>query len=166
MLPRSNMAQEIERKYMVVGEYKHLAHNSMHLVQGYIASGKRTVRVRIGDGGAWLTIKGPSRNGGLSRYEWEKPIDGAEAMELLQLAEGAIIDKVRHYIDYAGHTIEVDEFFGDNEGLVIAEIELASEEERVELPEWIGREVTGEKRFYNSHLREHPFKDWTLEERV
>ena len=160
------MAQEIERKYLVVGEFKHLAHNSMHLVQGYIASGRRTVRVRIGEGGAWLTIKGPSRNGGLSRFEWEKKIDTKEALELMQLAEGAVIDKVRYYIDYAGHTIEVDEFNGDNEGLVMAEIELASEDESVKLPTWIGREVTGEKRFYNSHLREHPYKEWTDEERA
>ena len=159
------MAQEIERKYLVVGEFKHLAHNSMHLVQGYIASGRRTVRVRIGEGGAWLTIKGPSRNGGLSRFEWEKEIDAKEALELLQLAEGAVIDKVRYYVDYAGHTIEVDEFNGDNEGLVMAEIELASEDENVELPTWLGREVTGEKRFYNSHLREHPYKEWTDQER-
>ena len=159
------MAQEIERKYLVVGEFKYLAHNSMHLIQGYIASGKRTVRVRIGDSGAWLTIKGPSRNGGLSRYEWEKEIDVEEAKELLQLAEGAVIDKVRYYVDYEGHTIEVDEFHGDNEGLVMAEIELQSEDERVVLPKWLGREVTGEKRFYNSHLREHPYKDWTAEER-
>ena len=159
------MAQEIERKYLVVGEFKHLAHNSMHLVQGYITSGRRTVRVRIGEGGAWLTIKGPSRNGGLSRFEWEKEIDAKEALELLQLAEGAVIDKVRYYVDYAGHTIEVDEFNGDNEGLVMAEIELASEDENVELPTWLGREVTGEKRFYNSHLREHPYKEWTDQER-
>ena len=159
------MAQEIERKYLVVGEFRQLAHNSMHLIQGYIASGKRTVRVRIGDSGAWLTIKGPSRNGGLSRYEWEKEIDVEEAKELLQLAEGAVIDKVRYYVDYEGHTIEVDEFHGDNEGLVMAEIELQSEDERVVLPAWLGREVTGEKRFYNSHLREHPYKDWTAEER-
>ena len=159
------MAQEIERKYLVVGEFKHLAHNSMHLIQGYIASGKRTVRVRIGDSGAWLTIKGPSRNGGLSRYEWEKEIDVEEAKELLQLAEDAVIDKVRYYVDYEGHTIEVDEFHGDNEGLVIAEIELQSEDERVVLPEWLGREVTGEKRFYNSHLRTHPYCEWLEEER-
>jgi CYTH domain-containing protein len=159
------MAQEIERKYLVVGEYKHLAHNSMRMIQGYIASGKRTVRVRIGDSGAWLTIKGASQNGGLSRYEWEKEIEVKEAMELLQLAEGAVIDKERFYVDYAGHTIEVDEFHGDNEGLVVAEIELQSEDDRVVLPEWIGREVTGEKRFYNSHLRAHPYKDWSSEER-
>lgn len=159
------MGLEIERKYLVVGEYKHLAHNSMHLIQGYIASGKRTVRVRIGDSGAWLTIKGPSLNGGLSRYEWEKEIDVKEAMELLQLAEGAVIDKVRYYVDYEGHTIEVDEFHGDNEGLVMAEIELQSEDERVVLPKWLGREVTGEKRFYNSHLRTHPYCEWIEEER-
>ena len=159
------MAQEIERKYLVVGEFKHLAHNSMHLVQGYIASGRRTVRVRIGEGGAWLTIKGPSRNGGLSRFEWEKEIDAKEALELLQLAEGAVIDKVRYYVDYEGHTIEVDEFHGDNEGLVMAEIELQSEDERVVLPAWLGREVTGEKRFYNSHLRTHPYCEWLEEER-
>ena len=159
------MAQEIERKYKVVGEYKHLAHNSMHLVQGYIASGSRTVRVRIGDGGAWLTIKGPSQNGGLSRYEWEKQIGVEEAMELLQLAEGAVIDKTRYYVAHAGHTIEVDEFHGDNEGLVMAEIELNSEGEVVELPEWIGREVTGERCYYNSHLRVHPYSQWSDKER-
>lgn len=159
------MGLEIERKYLVVGEYKHLAHNSMHLIQGYIASGKRTVRVRVSDDAAWLTIKGPSLNGGLSRYEWEKEIDVKEAMELLQLAEGAVIDKVRYYVDYEGHTIEVDEFHGDNEGLVMAEIELQSEDERVVLPKWLGREVTGEKRFYNSHLRTHPYCEWLEEER-
>lgn len=159
------MAQEIERKYLVVGEYKRLAHNSMRMIQGYIASGRRTVRVRIGDSGAWITIKGASKNGGLSRYEWEKEITVKEAMELLQLAEGAVIDKERYYVDYAGHTIEVDEFHGDNEGLVVAEIELSSEDESVELPEWIGREVTGEKRFYNSHLREHPYAVWSDEEK-
>ena len=160
------MALEIERKFLVVGEFKHLATASRRIKQGYISSQKgRTVRVRISEGGAWLTIKGPSRNGGLSRYEWEREIDVKEATELLQLAEGAVIDKVRHYVDYAGHTIEVDEFFGENEGLVVAEVELASEEERVELPAWIGREVTGEKRFYNSHLREHPYSMWSPEER-
>lgn len=160
------MAQEIERKYMVVGEYKHLAHNSMRIIQGYIASGSRTVRVRISDQRAWLTIKGPSQNGGLSRYEWEKEIDASEAMDLLQLSEGAVVDKERFYVAYAGHTIEVDEFHGDNEGLVIAEIELQSEDERVELPEWIGSEVTGVKRFYNSHLRNYPYREWSAEERA
>jgi CYTH domain-containing protein len=159
------MAQEIERKYMVVGEYKHLAHSSIHMIQGYIASGRRTVRVRIVGPRAWLTIKGPSRDGGLSRYEWESEIDAHEALELMQLAEGGIIEKIRHIVEYEGHTFEVDEFMGDNQGLIIAEVELDNCDEQVALPHWIGRELTGEKRFYNSHLRAHPYREWTEEER-
>jgi CYTH domain-containing protein len=159
------MAQEIERKFLVVGEYKHLAHSSSHLIQGYIASGRRTVRVRISDSNAWLTIKGPSHDGGLTRFEWERQIEAKEAIELLQLAEGALIDKHRHLVTYNGHTFEVDEFHGDNEGLVIAEIELQDIDEGFDHPEWLGREVTGEKRFYNSHLRTHPYIDWSEEER-
>ena len=159
------MAQEIERKFMVVGEYKHLAHSSMHLVQGYIASGRRTVRVRLSDDRAWLTIKGPSRDGGLTRYEWEHPIEAKEAMELLQLAEGALIDKRRWLVNYEGHTFEVDEFAGQNEGLVIAEVELHSADEEFATPVWLGREVTGERRFYNSHLRSHPYSEWSDEEK-
>lgn len=157
--------QEIERKYLVVGEYKHLAHSSMRITQGYIASGRRTVRVRISDKGAWLTIKGASNDGGLSRFEWEKEIEPSEAMQLLPLSEGALIDKRRYLIDFEGHTFEVDEFYGDNEGLVIAEVELSTVDEAVALPRWIGREVTGEKRFYNSHLRGHPYSQWSDEER-
>ena len=159
------MAQEIERKYMVVGEYKHLAHSSIHMIQGYIASGRRTVRVRIADKQAWLTIKGPSRDGGLSRYEWEKAIDPHEALELMTLAEGGVIEKMRHLVEYEGHTFEVDEFMGNNQGLVIAEVELHNAEEQVALPHWIGRELTGEKRFYNSHLRAHPYCEWSDEEK-
>ena len=159
------MAEEIERKFLVVGEYKHLAHSSSHLVQGYIASGRRTVRVRLSDDRAWLTIKGPSRDGGLSRYEWEREIDATEAMELLQLAEGALIDKRRWLVEYEGHIFEVDEFAGDNEGLTIAEVELSSTDEAFARPLWLGREVTGERRFYNSHLRAHPYSEWSDEER-
>lgn len=160
------MAQEIERKFMVVGEYKHLAHSSMHLVQGYIASGRRTVRVRLSDDRAWLTIKGPSRDGGLTRYEWEHPIEAKEAMELLQLAEGALIDKRRWLVNYEGHTFEVDEFAGQNEGLVIAEVELRSADEEFARPAWLGEEVTGLKRYYNSHLRSHPYSEWSEEEKI
>ena len=134
-------------------------------MQGYIASGRRTVRVRISDDRAWLTIKGPSRDGGLSRYEWEQEINPREALELMQLAEGAIIEKIRHIVEFEDHTFEVDEFLGDNLGLVIAEVELGSCDEQVTLPEWIGRELTGEKRFYNSHLRAHPYCEWSDEER-
>lgn len=159
------MAQEIERKFRVTGEYKHLARCSTHLVQGYIASGRRTVRVRVSDDEAWLTIKGPSPDGGLSRFEWEKQITLAEALELLQLAEGALIDKCRHFVEYEGHTFEVDEFYGANEGLTIAEVELSAADESFAGPEWLGREVTGIRRYYNSHLRAHPYECWTPEER-
>lgn len=159
------MAQEIERKFLVVGEYKHLAHTSYHLMQGYIASGRRTVRVRISDERAWLTIKGPSKNGGLSRYEWEKEIGKSEALELMELSEGALIDKRRYLVEYEGHTFEVDEFYDDNEGLTLAEVELKSEDEEFSRPEWLGAEVTGIKRYYNSHLRAYPYKDWSEEER-
>lgn len=158
------MAQEIERKFLVVGDYKHLAHTSTLLVQGYIASGRRTVRVRMSDERAWLTIKGPSQDGGLSRFEWEKEIEGAEARELLALAEGALIEKRRYLVEYEGHTFEVDEFYGRNEGLTIAEVELSSADEAFERPEWLGREVTGQKRYYNSHLRSHPYSEWSDEE--
>lgn len=159
------MAQEIERKFRVMGEFRHLAHKSIHMVQGYIASGRRTVRVRISDEKAWLTIKGPSTNGGLTRYEWEREISLKEALELIQLSEGATIEKRRHIVEYEGHTFEVDEFEGENAGLIIAEVELQSEDEEFEHPEWLGREVTGIKRYYNSHLRAHPYREWSDEER-
>ena len=159
------MAQEIERKFQVVGEFKHLAHSSMHLVQGYLASGRLTVRVRVADKGAWLTIKGASPDGGLSRYEWEKPIELKEALELLQLAEGATIEKRRYLVEYEGHTFEVDEFEGENEGLVIAEVELKSADEEFSRPPFLGRELTGIKRYYNSHLRRHPYSAWSEEEK-
>lgn len=159
------MAQEIERKFRVMGEFRHLAHKSIHMVQGYIASGRRTVRVRISDDKAWLTIKGPSTNGGLTRYEWEREISLKEALELIQLSEGATIEKRRHIVEYEGHTFEVDEFEGENAGLIIAEVELQSEDEEFECPEWLGREVTGIKRYYNSHLRAHPYREWSDEER-
>ena len=157
------MAQEIERKFLVVGEYKNLAHSVMHLVQGYIASGRRTVRVRISDDRAWLTIKGPSHDGGLSRFEWEKEIEAREALELLPLCEGALIDKHRYLVNVGDHTFEVDEFHGDNEGLTIAEVELSSTDEEFIHPEWLGAEVTGIKRYYNSHLRANPYKEWSNE---
>ena len=157
------MAQEIERKFLVVGEYKHLAHSSSHLVQGYIASGRRTVRVRMSDERAWLTIKGPSHDGGLSRFEWEKEIEACEALELLPLCEGALIDKHRYLVKVGDHTFEVDEFHGDNEGLTIAEVELSSTDEEFIRPEWLDKEVTGIKRYYNSHLRANPYKEWDEE---
>lgn len=160
------MAQEIERKFLVAGEFIELARSSMHMVQGYIATGHRTVRVRIGDNRAWLTIKGPSIDGGLSRFEWEKEIEAAEAFELLRLREGAAIEKRRYFIDYEGHTFEVDVFEGENAGLVMAEVELRSTDEEFARPEWLGKEVTGIRRYYNSHLRAHPYSQWSDEERA
>ena len=157
------MAQEIERKFLVVGEYKLFAHNSMRIIQGYIATGLRTVRVRIGDNRAWLTIKGPSHDGGVSRYEWERQIDMEGARELMKLAVGAVIDKCRYYVEYEGHTFEVDEFYGENEGLTIAEVELQSADEEFARPAWLGKEVTGDKRYYNARLREHPYREWNDE---
>ncbi len=159
------MAQEIERKFLVTGEFQELARSSTHMVQGYIATGRRTVRVRIGDRGAWLTIKGPSLDGGLSRYEWEVEIKPSEAFELLRLREGSLIEKRRWYVEHEGHTFEVDVFEGENEGLVIAEVELQSTDEEFSRPAWLGREVTGERRFYNSHLRAHPYSTWSDDER-
>lgn len=152
---------EIERKFLVRKDsgWKRLATSSMHIRQGYFAA-TNTVRIRISDSEAFLTIKGPSADGGLSRYEFEKAIAPDEAQQLLRLCEPGIIDKRRYLVPYGGHTYEVDEFFGDNEGLVMAEVELSSKDETVELPDFLGLEVTGDHRFYNKQMRHNPFKAW------
>lgn len=154
---------EIERKFLVLDDsYKLLAKSKSHIRQGYICSGRgRTVRVRLRDRRAYLTIKGPSLDGGLSRYEFEKEITPDEASHLFVLCEPGAIDKVRYLVDYHGHTFEVDEFHGDNEGLVMAEVELASNDETFDKPDFIGYEVTGDRRFYNSSLTKFPFKTWS-----
>lgn len=155
------MPIEIEHKFLVSGEYKSLALSSTHIRQGYICSGRgRTVRVRIRDSKGYLTIKGPSMDGGLSRYEFEKEITLGEAESLMSLCEPGIIDKRRYLVPFEGHTFEVDEFYGDNEGLTMAEVELRSPTEPFLKPPFIGRDVTGDRRFYNSSLRAHPFKEW------
>jgi CYTH domain-containing protein len=153
---------EIERKFLVVGDdYKKAATSHSRIRQGYICSGRgRTVRVRQRDQQAFLTIKGPSLDGGLSRYEFEKEITIDEAEHLFQLCEPGIIDKTRYLVPSGKHTFEVDEFYGDNEGLIMAEVELASPDEPYEKPAFIGQEVTGDRRYYNSHLRTYPYKDW------
>ena len=153
---------EIERKFLVKGDgYKQQAYSHSHIQQGYICSSHgRTVRVRIRDERGYLTIKGPSENGGLSRYEFEKEITLDEAEHLMQLCEPGIIDKTRWLVKSGQHTFEVDEFFGENEGLVMAEVELGSEDESYEKPDFIGQEVTGDRRYYNSHLRKLPFCRW------
>ena len=153
---------EIERKFLVKdGRYKELAFASSRIRQGYICSGHgRTVRVRIRDAHGYRTIKGPSTNGGLSRYEFEKEITLDEAEHLMALCEPGLIDKTRYLVKSGAHTFEVDEFYGENEGLVIAEVELGSEDEPYEKPDFIGEEVTGDKRYYNSHLRVNPYSLW------
>ena len=159
------MSQEIERKFLVKDDsYKQMASSFSHIIQGYICrTTGRTVRVRLRDEKAYLTIKGPSPDGGLSRYEWEHEIPGREALELMQLCERGVIDKVRYLVPYGGHTFEVDEFFGANEGLVMAEVELDAVDEAFERPPFLGEEVTGDRRYYNSWLTASPYKDWKEE---
>lgn len=160
------MALEIERKFLVAGDFKSAATSRTRIVQGYICSERgRTVRVRLrssDEGGrGYITIKGPSTDNGLTRYEFEKEITVDEALSLLTLCEPGTIDKVRWLVPTAdGHTFEVDEFHGENEGLVMAEVELASADETFDRPEWLGEEVTGDRRYYNSQLRRCPFSKW------
>lgn len=153
---------EIERKFLVKDErYKEQSFAHSRIRQGYICSGHgRTVRVRIRDTRGYLTIKGPSTNGGLSRYEFEKEITLDEAEHLMQLCEPGVIEKTRYLVKSGIHTFEVDEFYGENEGLVMAEVELSSEDEPYEKPDFIGEEVTGDRRYYNSYLRSNPFSLW------
>ena len=155
------MAQEIERKFLVAGDFKQYARKSEHIVQGYLNSTpERTVRVRIKDDKGYMTVKGISSQSGVSRFEWEKEIPVNEARELINICEPGVIDKVRHLVDVGEHIFEVDEFYGDNEGLVLAEIELSTEEEEFAKPEWLGEEVTGDIRYYNSMLMKNPYKGW------
>ncbi len=155
------MPQEIERKFLVDGEYKSKAYASSRIVQGYICSAcGRTVRIRIRDDKGYLTIKGPADASGISRYEWEKEIPLDEARDLMKICEPGAIDKTRYLVRSGRHVFEVDEFYGENEGLVIAEVELSSPDEPFEKPDFIGQEVTGDARYYNAQLMRHPYKDW------
>lgn len=153
---------EIERKFLVKEgfDWKSRAISSSHIQQGYIPCDGATVRIRVKDEEAYLTIKGRSMNGGMTRYEFEKEIVLEEARQLMQLCRGGIIDKRRFLIPSGNHIFEVDEFYGANEGLILAEVELKSEDEAYEKPDFIGREVTGDRRFYNSHLLGYPFSVW------
>ena len=155
------MSQEIERKFLVKGTYKQFAESFTRITQGYLSSiPERIVRVRINGDRGFITIKGVSNLSGISRYEWEKEIPAHEARELLVLCEAGIIDKTRYLVKVGKFTFEVDEFYGENEGLVVAEVELSSENEEFEKPSWLGEEVTGDKRYYNSRLAKLPFKKW------
>ncbi len=155
------MPREIERKFLVTGDFRQDACDSFRLVQGYISTDPdRTVRVRIKGEQGFLTIKGRSSADGLSRYEWEKEIPLAEARELMALCGPEVIDKMRYLVPFGGHTYEVDEFYGSNQGLILAEIELGDEQETFLKPSWLGEEVTGNTRYYNSMLMKCPFIKW------
>lgn len=153
---------EIERKFLVrKGDaYKNAAFSSSRIKQGYIPAQGATVRIRVRDKQGFLTIKGKSYNGGMSRYEFEKEITPDEAENLLKLCQGGLIDKTRYLVKVGSHVFEVDEFYGENQGLVMAEVELKDENEEYEKPSFVGLEVTGDHRFYNSHLLTHPFSEW------
>ena len=154
------MAKEIERKFLVEGDFLPYATTSHHIEQGYVASSDELVlRVRTRDEQGFLTIKSRSNASGTSRDEWEYEIPLTEARELLRHSPGTI-QKRRHLAPVGGHTFEVDCFYGENEGLVMAEVELASADEEFERPAWLGEEVTGDVRYYNSQLLKNPYKKW------
>lgn len=156
------MALEIERKYLVYSDrYKSIASKQFRITQGYLSSNpERTVRIRIKGDNAYITIKGIANSSGLTRFEWEKEIPIAEAEELLALCEPGAIDKTRFEVRWGLHTIEIDEFYGDNQGLTVAEVELASEDDLFEKPDWLVKEVTGDHRYYNSELSKRPYRTW------
>ena len=156
--------REIERKFLVAGDFRGEVSGASHIVQGYLSTTPgRSVRVRLRDEQGWITVKGPMC--GLTRIEWEKEIPAGEAQLLLSLCEPGVIDKTRHLVPAAdGHVWEVDEFHGDNAGLLVAEVELGSEDEAFCRPAWLGEEVTGDRRYYNSSLTKRPYKDWKEEQ--
>lgn len=155
------MANEIERKFLVKGDFKNLASKETRIVQGYLSSiPERTVRVRIKGDKGFITIKGIGNASGAARYEWEKEIPVNEVEELLKICEPGVIDKTRYLVKAGNHTFEVDEFYGENLGLTVAEVELTSETESFEKPAWLGEEVTGDTKYYNSMLMKNPFTKW------
>jgi adenylate cyclase len=155
------MGRETERKFLVKGDFKPFISKQTRIVQGYISSvPERTVRVRIKGDKGYITIKGIGNASGASRFEWEKEVPVNEIEELLKISEPGVIDKTRCLVKAGPHTFEVDEFHGDNQGLVLAEVELGSETEAFEKPAWLGEEVTGDTRYYNSMLMKNPFTRW------
>ena len=153
---------EIERKFLVKNEdFKAEFYQKNRITQGFLNTDPlRTVRIRIKDETAFLTVKGKNNEAGLSRFEWEKEIDKTEAEALLKLCEPGMIDKTRFLVKAGKHIFEVDEFYGENDGLIVAEVELETESETFEKPDWLGQEVTGEPKYYNSRLSKNPYKTW------
>ena len=156
---------EIERKFLVKSEaFKDEAENIAYMVQGFLNTHpERTVRIRIYENQGYMTVKGPSNTEGTTRFEWEIKIGRADARALLNLCEPGVIEKTRYEVKLGKFIFEVDEFHGNNEGLIMAEIELNSEEEEFDRPEWLGEEVTGDVRYYNSSLAKQPYKNWNDE---
>ncbi|MBE9489644.1 MAG: CYTH domain-containing protein [Bacteroidetes bacterium] len=156
------MAQEIEKKFLVKGDFKPLVVKETRITQGYLSSvPERTVRVRIKGDKGFMTIKGIGNASGASRYEWEREISIEDANALLAICEPGVIDKTRYIVKADGDLVfEVDEFYGENEGLTVAEIELPSEDTAFSKPEWLGEEVTGDVKYYNSMLMKNPYKSW------
>ncbi len=153
---------EIERKFLVKStEYKSAATSENRIVQGFLNTDpERTVRVRIKGDKGYLTIKGKGNESGTTRFEWEHEISLTEATNLIDLCESGILEKTRFDVPVGKHVFEVDEFLGENKGLVVAEVELQHEDERFEKPNWLGGEVTGQTKYYNSQLSKKPFSRW------
>lgn len=156
------MSIEIERKFLVKDDsFKEDAYQRNYIKQGFLNSDKeRVVRVRIKDDKGFLTVKGKSNDSGTSRFEWEKEISKAEANDLMNLCEKGIIEKYRYLVSSGNHVFEVDDFLGDNLGLIVAEVELTSENENYIAPIWLGEEVTGKEEYYNSNLSKKPYSEW------
>ncbi len=155
------MALEVERKFLVYGNFKEKAKHTFFIAQGYLNSNpERSVRVRIQKEKAYLTIKGLGNESGVSRFEWETEIPKEDAVSLLKICEPGLIEKTRYLVEAGRHIYEVDEFSGENKGLVIAEIELKSEDEVFEKPDWLGEEVTGIEKYYNAMLIQNPYSKW------
>lgn len=153
---------EVERKFLVKSDgYRNGATSETRIVQGFLNTHpERTVRVRLKGGKGFLTVKGKGNDTGTTRFEWETEVSLAEAINLIDLCEPIILEKIRFEVPFGAHTYEVDEFFGENKGLILAEVELKHEDESFDKPEWLGREVTGDTKYYNSQLSIKPFNQW------
>ena len=153
---------EIERKFLVTSEdFKAESFKKTRIIQGFLNTDpERTVRVRLKGEQGFLTVKGKSTDNGLKRFEWEKEISKTDTEALLDLCEKGVIDKIRYEVKKGKHVFEIDEFFGNNEGLIIAELELEHENDSFEAPHWLGKEVTGNIKYYNSQLSQTPYNTW------
>jgi CYTH domain-containing protein len=156
--------QEVERKFLVLNDdYRKEAYSTIKIIQGFLNTDPyRTVRVRLAGDQAKITIKGITSNNGTTRFEWEKNIPFSDAESLLQLCEPNLIEKKRYLVKIGNFVFEVDEFLAENEGLVLAEVELESEDQEFTKPNWLGREVTGDVRYYNSLLAKTPYRNWKI----